>query len=213
MGRILYALLGVLIAAIVIISWAVAPRDAFAVYYWAAVFWLCLLVFINWFLSVRIFSSAESRRPIFGILPIAGVTLVVGSVFSVTTMFLHVSGEKEFFSTTHVILQVIFVGGTAALILLFRVADKTALIARPFGIPDKQKIIRQLNLMRADSDDITIAVLEKLVDKIEYELPHDSKLMGNEEWRAFCIEVTSAAESQSITHDKASELDRMLMRI
>ena len=153
-------------------------------YYWIPYIWLSFLVLLNWLVASQILHSDESKNPLFGVLPVAGIVLTASSLISSVLMFYNAS-EQALFSTFHSVTQILIISITSIIILMFGLISKIAEVRTEKGSILKNDSIKIINLLMTESSlDIT-KNLKKIIDLIEYELPHDSKLQLDDNWKKF----------------------------
>ena len=105
MNKYLLLILGTLVATTILIGLITSfNTEKDVTYHWLPFIWLSILIFLNWYVAGKITSTQESKNMLFGILPIAGLSLTVGSILSVALLFVY-SSEGFLTSSFHLISQ------------------------------------------------------------------------------------------------------------
>ena len=166
------------------------------IYHWFPFIWLSVLIFLNWYVAGKITSTQKSKNMLFGILPIAGLSLTVGSILSATLLFVY-SSEGFLTSTFHLISQTLIISITIIFLFLYKISSNAAEINVSAMNPQKNDCLKMIRSLVTSSSAKTKENLEKIVNIIEYDLPHDSKLQRLDEWIQFTNDLVNKSKDPS----------------
>tara|TARA_B100000401_G_C52809276_1_gene722798 strand:+ start:1287 stop:1940 length:654 start_codon:yes stop_codon:yes gene_type:complete len=166
------------------------------IYHWLPFIWLSVLIFLNWYVAGKITSTQKSKNMLFGILPIAGLSLTVGSILSATLLFVY-SSEGFLTSTFHLISQTLIISITIIFLFLYKISSNAAEINVSAMNPQKNDCLKMIRSLVTSSSAKTKENLEKIVNIIEYDLPHDSKLQRLDEWIQFTNDLVNKSKDPS----------------
>ena len=166
------------------------------IYHWFPFIWLSVLIFLNWYVAGKITSTQKSKNMLFGILPIAGLSLTVGSILSATLLFVY-SSEGFLTSTFHLVSQTLIISITIIFLFLYKISSNAAEINVSAMNPQKNDCLKMIRSLVTSSSAKTKENLEKIVNIIEYDLPHDSKLQRLDEWIQFTNDLVNKSKDPS----------------
>ncbi len=166
------------------------------IYHWLPFIWLSVLIFLNWYVAGKITSTQKSKNMLFGILPIAGLSLTVCSILSATLLFVY-SSEGFLTSTFHLISQTLIISITIIFLFLYKISSNAAEINVSAMNPQKNDCLKMIRSLVTSSSAKTKENLEKIVNIIEYDLPHDSKLQRLDEWIQFTNDLVNKSKDPS----------------
>ncbi len=194
MNKYLLLILATLIATTILIGYITSfNTEINFTYHWLPFIWLSFLIFINWYVAGKITSTQKSKNMLFGILPIAGLSLTLGSILSVTLLFFY-SSEGSLTSTFHLISQTIIISITIIFLFLYKISSNAAEINVSTIEPQKNDCLKMINSLMTSSSAKTKENLQKIINIIEYDLPHDSKLQLHDEWIQFSNDLVSKSK-------------------
>ena len=194
MNKYLLLILATLIATTILIGLITSfSTEKDVTYHWLPFIWLSILIFLNWYVAGKITSTQESKNMLFGILPIAGLSLTLGSILSVTLLFFY-SSEGSLTSTFHLISQTIIISITIIFLFLYKISSNVAEINVSTIEPQKNDCLKMINSLMTSSSAKTKENLQKIINIIEYDLPHDSKLQLHDEWIQFSNDLVSKSK-------------------
>lgn len=197
MNKYLLLILGTLVATTILIGLITSfSTEKDVTYHWLPFIWLSILIFLNWYVAGKITSTQESKNMLFGILPIAGLSLTVGSILSVALLFVY-SSEGFLTSSFHLISQTIIISITIIFLFLYKISSNAAEINVSKVNPQKNDCLKMIHGLITSSSAKTKENLEKILNIIEYDLPHDSKLQSLDEWIQFSNDLVNKAKDPS----------------
>ena len=197
MNKYLLLILGTLVATTILIGLITSfNTEKDVTYHWLPFIWLSILIFLNWYVAGKITSTQESKNMLFGILPIAGLSLTVGSILSVALLFVY-SSEGFLTSSFHLISQTIIISITIIFLFLYKISSNAAEINVSKVNPQKNDCLKMIHGLITSSSAKTKENLEKILNIIEYDLPHDSKLQLHDEWIQFSNDLVNKSKDPS----------------
>ena len=197
MNKYLLLILGTLVATTILIGLITSfSTEKDVTYHWLPFIWLSILIFLNWYVAGKITSTQESKNMLFGILPIAGLSLTVGSILSVALLFVY-SSEGFLTSSFHLISQTIIISITIIFLFLYKISSNAAEINVSKVNPQKNDCLKMIHGLITSSSAKTKENLEKILNIIEYDLPHDSKLQSLDEWIQFSNDLVNKSKDPS----------------
>ena len=197
MNKYLLLILGTLVATTILIGLITSfNTEKDVTYHWLPFIWLSILIFLNWYVAGKITSTQESKNMLFGILPIAGLSLTVGSILSVALLFVY-SSEGFLTSSFHLISQTIIISITIIFLFLYKISSNAAEINVSKVNPQKNDCLKMIHGLITSSSAKTKENLEKILNIIEYDLPHDSKLQRLDEWIQFTNDLVNKSKDPS----------------
>ena len=197
MNKYLLLILATLLATTILIGFITSfNTEKDFTYHWLPFIWLSILIFLNWYVAGKITSTQKSKNMLFGILPIAGLSLTLGSILSAILLFVY-SYEGFLTSTFHLISQTIIISITIIFLFLYKISSNAAEINIRAMEPQKNDCLKMIHSLMNSSSPKTKENLEKILNIIEYDLPHDSKLQLHDEWIQFSNDLFSKSKDPS----------------
>ncbi|MDG1144595.1 MAG: hypothetical protein P8N92_07990 [Burkholderiales bacterium] len=191
MRNLLFSILVTTIAAVILIGYLLAPTDA-SLTHWVPYLWLSILFYLNWQVSVTIFAG-KGNDSIFGILPSAGLVVFFASVISASAAFV-ASYADEILSRAHLVFQVLAVTLAVILFLTFNVSSRIASSHKDSVGVSRRQVLESLRVFTVRQDDELLLKLREVINVVEYDLPHESKLHNQPSWAEVSSEILACGD-------------------
>lgn len=180
MNKLLIGILLVLISGALIIGRLLQPSDV-SYSYWLSIFWVIILLSLNWYTSVAIFTGSKDNRDgipgnLLGSLPGISIGIFVYSILSI--VFLVLNRFNFFGNTWHLVFQIFFLMVVITITLSSIVAAKAARVGSSVLITQNHLLASLKNLRRNVENNHERLQLDEITNYVAYKMPHTTKLDG-----------------------------------
>tara|TARA_B110000116_G_C16646218_1_gene495170 strand:+ start:186 stop:830 length:645 start_codon:yes stop_codon:yes gene_type:complete len=203
----------IFILAILLIGWIRAEEPFF--FHWTPYIWLSILTFLNWYIAAKIFFIGKSKNPLFGVLPIISIVLLIGSLISAVLMFLN-STESALTSNFHLITQILVIATTSIFLILFKITSllfgmKTTDIKKDHI--SKIECIKIINQLLNQVPNEQKQHFKKIMNIIEYDLPHDNKLQDINDWQTLSSNLKNYQTANQLSVKQTEDWIKLAQKI
>ncbi len=218
MKRLSLALLIVPLLVVVIVGWLVKPELADLQNYWLSIGWTCVLVLASWFVTGLYLQrgaanpdeTGEDNPAFSGAVP--GIILIVNAYSLISFALLWaawLSGDSSQLPQWHWVGQIIGLAIVAVIVILMTIASMTARVPVNKDLVPKEKLLRQIHVIKSSLPGDETAVLNQLKEldaTIRHFIPHLSRITDPERYKNLGNEVLSV--DASLSGDQLAEFLR-----
>ena len=164
--------------------------------------WVMVLLLANWLASTLIFikNKNKTKSPDFGVVPAINISVFVWSSLSFLAMIL----LQDIAIRLHFFVQVILAGGIAFLVLSMLLGSAGAKIDKAVPKVSKTNLAKMIKRLE-DNNPGAVDSLKTLRENVLYNLPHESKLAGSEDYQELIERVQLANENSETINEKFSQ--------
>jgi small-conductance mechanosensitive channel len=177
--KLLLMILGVTIAAVVLVLLLLNPDKIDSSSFWGHLGWIIFLVSINWLISAMFLSNASSingeDHSYMGVLPSLNITIFSYSVISLLLIGLNILGKVYFefnpVKDYHLVLQIIAASFCLVLCLIIVIISK-GVGSDTEKLAAKEEIVKELHGIKIKYDLPGNSKIHDLIEYIKFQLPH-----------------------------------------